>query len=166
MAKGNIVEDQVCLGQEWQLCAKTRLISAFEMDETPFGFLPFDGILGLGLPESSVTPDFNLAGNLAGAQVFRNDRFAVWLADASDGEDSEVSFGEMRPERFASELVWMSVERGGGLWVVPLEDLVLDGRRLGLCAAGCRAALDTGTSVLGVPPAQMQALTNELQVSD
>merc|ERR1719272_2148793 len=114
------------------------------MSDLPFALFPYDGILGIGLPESSVTPQFNLLGNLAEAGVFKNDRFALWLADPVDGEDSEITFGAFKQERIASEVIWMKVKDGTGLWQVPMEDFAVNNTKLGLCPKGREAALDTG----------------------
>merc|ERR1719238_1009080 len=100
-----MVHDDVCLGPPSpgsQLCAKMNFVAAESMSDEPFNLLPYDGILGLALPELSASKDFNIVGELAEQEVLKNDRFAIWLAGPNDGEDSEITFGDFKRERLAS----------------------------------------------------------------
>eukprot|EP00397_Hematodinium_sp_SG-2012_P034938 GEMP01037523.1.p1 GENE.GEMP01037523.1~~GEMP01037523.1.p1 ORF type:complete len:284 (+),score=73.96 GEMP01037523.1:17-868(+) len=108
-ASGHIVADTVCLGDNGSLCAKnTHFLAADEETRTPFASLPYDpqvdGILGLGLPATSVSVRFNFMGNLAENKDLSANRFAFWLASSQDDEPSEVTFGDFNPARLASGL--------------------------------------------------------------
>lgn len=157
-AAGNIVSDKVCLGPVENMCATTDLLAAVSMSDQPFGLLPYDGILGLGLPAASVKKSFNLLGNLADADSMRFNRFAVWFSKEGDSDDSEVTFGGLDEKRVGSDIVWMPVsgldrdgagDGGAGLWELPMHDIFVSDARINLCAGGhCKVALDTGTSVI------------------
>uniref|UniRef100_A0A7S4SQB0 Peptidase A1 domain-containing protein n=1 Tax=Alexandrium monilatum TaxID=311494 RepID=A0A7S4SQB0_9DINO len=47
---GHPLQDSVCLGQNGELCATAGLVEATETTDEPFNLLPYDGVLGLGLP--------------------------------------------------------------------------------------------------------------------
>lgn len=140
-------------------CIEMRLVSATEMAEDPFSSFQFDGILGLGLPALSQTPAFNLleAGALAsswsGDALGHRRMFAVFLAD-SDEEESEITFGGWDPARIqeGSELAWCDVrEPQDGYWQLDVFGITAGGEPLDFCSEGCRAIVDTGTSLLAVP---------------
>merc|ERR1719188_2539031 len=46
-------------------CAQLRVIAATDMTEDPFADFAFDGVLGLGLPALSQTPEFNFLHSAA-----------------------------------------------------------------------------------------------------
>lgn len=57
------MSDRVCIGSSkgQEVCIDDLgFIEAVEMTDNPFEDLPFDGILGLGLLDLSVTDQFNL----------------------------------------------------------------------------------------------------------
>lgn len=165
---GQLMSDRLCLGEEDNLCAQTAFIEATEMSEEPFGFLPYDGILGLGMPGASLEKPFNFLGNLAQAGVLELDRFAVWLALPSDGEDSEITFGAFDDARVASDnVIWRKIVRTEtGVWQLPLSDVVVDGQDQKICEdAPCWAGFDTGTTVIGGPRAIIEPLLLRLEIS-
>jgi len=150
-------------------CMSLRLIVATAMTEDPFTDFAFDGVLGLGLPGLSQAPEFNfveMAGRAREAIGGQGDyfkRFAVFLA-TSDNEQSELTFGGWRQEHFAShesghellEPAWCDVrEPEHGYWQIDVFGITANGHKLDYCGQGegqrCRAILDTGTSLLGVP---------------
>jgi len=78
--------------------------------------------------------------------------FAVFLS-RQDGGDSEISFGGYDERRASSALEWAPVALEDlGYWQVRLKAVRIGDQVLEDCAdGGCRAILDTGTSLLGVP---------------
>mmetsp|Transcript_56822 Transcript_56822/g.164607 ORF Transcript_56822/g.164607 Transcript_56822/m.164607 type:complete len:449 (+) Transcript_56822:163-1509(+) len=164
---GHLTSEHVCLGPEENLCAQSGLIEATRMSDAPFGLLPYDGILGLGMPGVSLRKHFNFMGNLAGAGVLEMDRFAVWISMDDDGEDSEVTFGAADEQRIGSpEIFWERLARPElGMWDLRLQDIVIDGTRLDACGShGCFAAFDTGTAVIAAPNGMVKELLAHLAV--
>jgi len=171
-ASGYFTTDRVCIGMSADICAKTAVIEATDMDAEPFNLVTFDGILGLGLPEASLDKRFNFLGNLAEKKALRNDRFAVWMAKPHDDKDSEMTLGGFDTQKLGSEVMWTPVRKldGGeasGFWEVKVHDVAVNGMKMGICpSGGCRAALDTGTSVIAGPTEMINALLTELSVAD
>lgn len=163
---GNLVKDKVCLGPEENLCVKTEFIEALTMSDEPFSLLPYDGILGLAMPGTSLSTYFNYMGNIAEAQSLKSNRFSVWMAKAGiDTEDSEITFGAFSEERMGSAITWHAVAKPEtGMWQIVLNDLVVNNAKLDLCRKGCMAAFDTGTAVIGGPTATIKAVIAELDV--
>lgn len=161
---GDLVYDIVCLSQPGS-CAKTGVIIATEMSHEPFSLFPYDGVLGLGLTESSLEPRFNLLGNFAEHHILQNNMFAIWLANEDEGQDSEVTFGSWKKTRLGSGILWVPVEYRTGVWQVPLVDVTVKNQKRDQCAGGCKALLDTGTNAIGMPNGMTEAILLELAIA-
>lgn len=148
-------------------CVKLRLIAATELSEEPFKDFQFDGILGLGLDGLSQTAEFNFLKVVAeSVREWGGDNpqtFAVFLAD-NEKEDSEIELGGWAPNHLVEDLSWGSVlEPEMGHWILPIKGLRVDGEKLNFCEEGCKAAVDTGTSLLAVPTAAFPELYDMLK---
>merc|ERR1712217_384138 len=79
-------------------------------------------------------------------------RFAVFLARSDKGR-SAIAFGGHEEQWAASEVRWTPVAMQElGYWQVQIKSVRIGDEVLEDCAdGGCRAILDTGTSLLGVP---------------
>lgn len=140
-------------------CVDLRLISATDMTEDPFSSFQFDGVLGLGLPSLSQTPEFNFVEAAAPAGAWTSlvpgseRMFAVFLAKSNE-EQSEITFGGWRDEHIkdGSQLSFCEArDPQDGYWQVDVFGIKANGKQLDFCTNGCRAIVDTGTSLLGVP---------------
>jgi len=149
---GEFCEDRVCLGPSPKDCTTVRLLLANEMSEDPFGLFVFDGVLGLGLDALALNPEFSFFGRMTRQQPSMLPQFSVFLA-RNDESLSTISFGGYQSERAASALSWTSVAMPElGYWQVTIQSVRIGGDVVEDCEAGrCRAILDTGTSLLGVP---------------
>eukprot|EP00913_Durusdinium_trenchii_P027999 g26250.t1 len=135
--------------------AKTDGKASMETEQ-PFGLVPFDGIFGLGLPQMSQAPHFNVLDCMIRDKVLKKNLFSVFLA-ADDKEESEISFGEYKPSRMAGELFWVPVSHPG-YWQVEMQDVTINDQPQELCNGRCQAAVDTGTSLLAGPSDVVGAL--------
>eukprot|EP00421_Protoceratium_reticulatum_P012161 CAMPEP_0168400324 /NCGR_PEP_ID=MMETSP0228-20121227/22541_1 /TAXON_ID=133427 /ORGANISM="Protoceratium reticulatum, Strain CCCM 535 (=CCMP 1889)" /LENGTH=678 /DNA_ID=CAMNT_0008413865 /DNA_START=130 /DNA_END=2166 /DNA_ORIENTATION=+ len=172
---GIFIEDSVCLDRSPSLppgdgkeqlsegqeaadrCVSLRMIAATEMSEDPFMSVGFDGVMGLGLPGLSQAPEFNflhvMAGNVRAAGGRRPNTFAVFLA-ASEDEESKVTFGGYDEEHLQGEIAWNPVFQPElGHWMVEIKRMRIDDHVLDFCREGCRAVMDTGTSLFATPGA-------------
>jgi len=165
-AEGELLMDSVCLGVEGDVCAMTGLVQMTKMSEAPFSMFPYDGILGVGMPQGSLEKNFNFIGNLAQQGALKRDRFSVWLANENDTESSEIVFGEVAEDRLASEILWMPVSRlDTGMWQTTMDDFTIDDAFSGLCGTvGCQAAFDTGTNAIAAPEHMVAALVSALNI--
>lgn len=156
---GVFVKDRICVGS---ICTHGDFVAAISESEEPFSLVPFDGIFGLSLPQMSESPHFNIFDCMIRDKVLKRDIFSVFFG-AEDAEVSEISFGEWRPERMASELFWVPVTNPG-YWQVFMQDITLDNEAQHLCADGCQVAVDTGTSLMAGPSDIVSALNDRLKV--
>lgn len=134
-------------------CIDMNLVATTDMTDDPFASFIFDGILGLGLTGLSQNANFNFLDVLpSGLDV--QPMFSVFLA-VTDSEESEITFGSYRPEHFLDPedgLKWATVQNAEeGYWQIDILGVTANGIKIDFCNDGCRAVVDTGTSLLGVP---------------
>lgn len=140
-------------------CTRLRVVLATEMTADPFGLFAFDGVLGLGLEALTLDPGFSFFRHLSRTHDQLQSHFSVYLA-RNDGGESEISFGGSDARRMTSELQWAPVVMPAlGYWQVQLKSVRIGDTPLDYCADGsCRAIVDTGTSLLGVPREAMRSM--------
>jgi len=151
---GEFIEEEACLGtMESPLCFKLRVVMATQMTPEPFGLFDFDGVLGLGLTALTLNAGFSFFGQLAEQRPAMRPVFAVFLARSEDEGGNWITFGGHDPERAESQVQWTSVAKEHfGYWQVQIRSVRVGGATVEECEDGtCRAILDTGTSLLGVP---------------
>lgn len=152
-------------------CVDLRLVATTEMSQDPFSSFEFDGVLGLGLSGLSQTSEFNFLETAASegswAPMPGAERtFAVFLA-VSDEEQSEITFGGWQVDRLneGEDLAWNYVRDPDlGYWQLKVFGISANGIKTDFCDDGsCRAVVDTGTSLLGVPSSLGRDLAKALR---
>jgi hypothetical protein len=162
---GVYVRDNICLG-EGDICCKADFVAATEESDEPFSLVPFDGILGLSLPQMAEGPAFSVLDQFVGAGALQQSLFGVFFGN--EGEQSEMTFGSYKKEHMDTEIFWAPVTTPG-YWQVAMDDITVDKQGLGLCNDAqqkCQVAVDTGTSLLAGPSDVVSALVDKLQVAD
>jgi len=157
---GQCLKDKVCIGSA---CATAMFIAAVEESASPFDVYAFDGILGLGLVSMAQSSAFHVMTRLVDDQLLRQPLFSVFMSD-SDAEESEVTFGEVKPEHMDGEIFWVPVTGNAGYWQVSVDDITLGSEKQQLCE-DCKAAVDTGTSQLAGPSDLVKELREKLKVN-
>lgn len=165
---GTFAHDTICLGT---MCTQLDFVTADTMTDEPFNLVPYDGILGLGMPQMSTQPSFNVMGELAEDNALKHNQYSIWLARDGDEEDSEIIFGDMNPNRLGSQLLWLplTTHKGGdpsGFWQITVADITVDNAKLGLCGDGCQAAADTSTTSIGLPADLYEVLSKQAPVRE
>jgi hypothetical protein len=162
---GMYMLDKVCLGPESQLCCKANFVAATEESEEPFSIVPFDGILGLSLPQMAEGQSFSMMDDLMRSGALKENVFAVFFGN--ENEDSEISFGSYSVHHMSTPLLWVPVTVPG-YWQVAMNDIAINDNATGICAGhdgGCQAAVDTGTSLLAGPSDVVVELVDKLGVA-
>lgn len=166
---GVFVEDRMCFGQRsptdsstnvpvsggTENCATMRFVAATDLSPDPFADLIFDGVLGLGLESLSQTASFNF---LQVASAITRERgsdwsrtFGIFLASSAE-ERSQITLGGWAEEHLEEQLQWSPVvDPHLGHWLLEIQELRVDGEPVAFCHQGCRAVVDSGTSLLAVP---------------
>mmetsp|Transcript_65847 Transcript_65847/g.122863 ORF Transcript_65847/g.122863 Transcript_65847/m.122863 type:complete len:489 (+) Transcript_65847:128-1594(+) len=133
-------------------CVNLRVVVATEMTQDPFSAFTFDGILGLGLESLALSPQFSFFAQLITQGVVDQPIFGVFLG-GSEYEESEIQFGGIAEEKLYSQVQWVPVALPElGHWEVAVRRVIVGDEVLDYCSdGGCRAVVDTGTSLLATP---------------
>ncbi|KAK0706794.1 aspartic peptidase domain-containing protein [Lasiosphaeria miniovina] len=122
-----------------------------------FTHFPFDGILGLSM---STGASDNFMQVLEDKKLLDSHMFSVSLSRNSDGPNTgEVSFGAIDKAKYTGDITYTSTSTNAkGDWAIPLDDIEYDGKSIGDGIKGRLAYIDTGTSFVFGPPADVAAL--------
>lgn len=172
---GEYIRDTVCMdsvavADRSQVCSSVDFLGVIQESKFPFIELPFDGIFGLGLGGLSAGPSFNFVNRLVANSSITNPIFAVFLRDLAADEESEITFGGYQVDRLiGGELTWLPMPREEaeekGYWLVQMRDVYVGEEALGLCgeeSSRCRVAIDTGSSLMMGPTAQVTKLLQKI----
>jgi hypothetical protein len=188
-AQGVIVEDVLCFNQRtnasvtnelWAKdsdskhatdmpgCFYMHFMAATDLSSDPFIDFGFDGVMGLSLVGLSETKEHNMLNVLSevldNSHTCASQSFGVFLAN-NPREESDIAFGGWNKEHLGEQLSWEPVHDPElGHWIVKVKGLRVDNERLDYCDDGsCKAAVDTGTALLSVPPTVFRQLFGMLR---
>jgi len=145
---------------------------ALEESTHPFADLPFDGLVGLGFPDvsgeeglpSSALP---IVDQMVKEKVLDRNVFSVYMSEDIN-KPGEISFGAADPQYTFSGHTpkWFPVI-SLDYWEIGLHGVKLNGKSFGACEKrGCRAAVDTGSSLITGPSSVINPLIQALNVAD
>lgn len=138
---------------------------------------PFDGILGLGYPQIAMPPDRERPvlppfDEMMNRKVLPSNQFAFYLSTCPSGQEqcdgSQLTLGGVDSSKFTGDIHYVQqvfYQSLLGYWLVKSTALTVGGKSLGLCTTpilGCPMVVDTGTSILVVPPGQMAKVTQAI----
>jgi cathepsin E len=152
---GSFVRDELCLAPK--SCTKIDFLTAIEESDEPFTDCDFDGIMGLGFADLSMSKGFNIMDQLQ--STLPKPMVSIFLSDESK---SVISFGGYDPDLAASAVLWAPVSHES-YWQIHIDDIAFGDEKSGLCS-DCQVAVDTGTSLLAGPSSVIEELRERLQV--
>lgn len=80
-------------------------------------------------------------------------------------EDSQVIFGQVDKSKFQGNIFWIDVINGlEYYWLIIIDDILVGGKTTNICEKGCRAAVDTGTSLLTAPSKDLSRLIDTIDI--
>jgi cathepsin D len=129
-----------------------------------FLFAKMDGIVGMAFASiavDGVTPMFD---NMIAQKTVESGLFHFYLSKDDGSPDSVMLLGGYDAKYFASPLQWHPVV-WETYWTVQIKDIAVGGQSTNPCPAeGCRAAVDTGTSLIAGPAEDIQPIMFKTRV--
>ena len=121
-----------------------------------FAFGRFDGILGLGLPSSSIFGVKTIFNEMVDQKVIMEPVFSVYLQKDGNGTSGgEIIFGGIDKTKYTGDLTYVPVS-GERYWQFTLDGFMLDDEEA--CDGGCEAVADTGRSWIIGPTQAVEML--------
>uniref|UniRef100_A0A8C8DK39 Cathepsin D n=1 Tax=Oryzias sinensis TaxID=183150 RepID=A0A8C8DK39_9TELE len=112
----------------------------------------FDGILGMAYPRISVDGVVPVFDNIMQQKKVDSNVFSFYLNRNPDTEPGgELLLGGTDPKYYSGDFHYVNISRQA-YWQIHMDG------QLSLCKGGCEAIVDTGTSLLTGPSAEVKAL--------
>jgi len=148
---GYVSQDTLSLGD----LSVTNQVFAEATQEPGLAFQvgKFDGILGMGWPSISVNGITPPIQNVLKEKVLNESVFSFFLP-STDGAQGELLIGGIDKTKFTGDLFYQKLS-DLSYWVITLDDLTLGGSSF---SSTKKAIIDTGTSLLAGPTADIKAL--------
>lgn len=111
----------------------------------------FDGIIGLGLPELAPKGTTSFLSNLKSGGQLSKVVFNLYYDRAQNLSRSHLSFGdpELNFLQNASLNYFPVVSKK--YWAIRLTSILVGGQEQGYCLMGCKAIIDSGSSLISAP---------------
>ncbi|XP_073512060.1 cathepsin D-like [Phyllobates terribilis] len=152
---GFLSQDTVTIGE--QQVVNQTFAEAVKQPGFVFVAAQFDGILGMGYPDISVDGVLPLFDNMMRQKLVEKNVFSFYLnRDPTAPVGGELLLGGTDSKYYTGDVHYLNVTRMA-FWQIKTDEVRV-GSQLILCKGGCQAIVDTGTSLITGPAAEIRAL--------
>jgi len=124
----------------------------------------FSGILGLAFPGMAAYGIVPVFDNIINQKLLKKNIMSFYYS-VNESTEGEITLGYIDPNRFSGKLSYYPVI-DKFYWTIRMDDIRLGKKSLGLCPEGCRAIVDTGTSLITGPTRDLTKLLHAIQVEN
>ncbi|CAD8133714.1 unnamed protein product [Paramecium octaurelia] len=125
----------------------------------------FDGIVGLAYPEMAAYNFNPLFDNIIKQKLLDRNVFSFYFSRQEGSRSSELTLGGWDTEHFTGDLHFHNVANKY-YWLLDADNILVNGKDLGLCKHGCKVVADTGTSLLTGPSDDLYDLLDTLNIDE
>merc|ERR1711934_57631 len=147
---GKVVVDNVEVGGLHLKNARIGVVTAEK--GSAFEHAAFSGLVGMAYPSLARAGMHPVFDQMMHSKLMKNNRFTFFMSDTEGSKaKSGIWFDDVPKSLFKGELKKHPVI-AKGYWSVKLLDIKVGGKPTGVCGnKGCKAAVDSGTSLLTAP---------------
>ena len=130
-----------------------------------FTKLKFAGILGLSFPNLSNLKHIPIFDNIMKKKKLVNNWFSFYLTDQNEKGKSQIILGKPDKKFYKGKIKWHKVTETK-YWQVEMHDVYVNGKPIGACKNKCKLVLDTGTSIMTGPSADLDMLLSKIKLNN
>ncbi|KAJ7119368.1 aspartic peptidase domain-containing protein [Mycena crocata] len=160
---GSVFEDTISLGPYYEFS-----VDFLQITEVSQGLIPspVSGILGLAFHGVAQVAGIPLWESLIGTgrtpaplMAFWLSRFVGSMSATKEQPGGSFTFGGVNSSLFSGEIEFLDItDTENTFWSLNLSDITVQGKAVNIVSATKTAVIDTGTSAIGGPPADVKAI--------
>ena len=122
----------------------------------------FSGIVGLSYPSLSINEQTPLFDSIIDSKQLDKNVMTFYYSK-SEGQKGQMTLGYIDDSKYKGDINYYTVIEKK-YWSIKLTDILVNGTSLGVCSDSnpCSAIIDTGTSMISGPSADVDKLLNKL----
>jgi len=158
--KGFVSVDKVCVAG---VCVDSQgFAEAVHEPGITFIAAKFDGILGMGWSTISVDGLPTVFDNMIAQKKVDSPVFSFYLnRDPNDSNGGKLVLGGSDKTLYTGEMSYIPLSQTT-YWQVNMDKVSVAGDDASVCANGCEAVMDTGTSLIAGPAADIKAINKAI----
>ncbi|CAD8132993.1 unnamed protein product [Paramecium octaurelia] len=130
-----------------------------------FAYSDFDGIVGLAYPTMAAYHFNPLFDNIMQQKLLDRNVFSFYFSRQENSRTSELTLGGWNQEHFVGELHFHNVANKY-YWLLEADNILVNGKDLGICKRGCKVIADTGTSLITGPSDDLYDVIDALNIDE
>ncbi|KAG0661883.1 hypothetical protein C6P46_003774 [Rhodotorula mucilaginosa] len=162
-ASGSLVEDRISIANYTQ---PNQIFAACStMNNIVDGTI--SGILGLGWQNIAASQAMPLVQSLYENNTLPEPVFAFafethtfYTNSAPTAPGGTLTIGGLDTSQYTGSINWVSLVQPAGYWAIPLQDIHVGGKSLGITDQ--QVVIDTGTTLIGMPTADAQQVYSQI----
>jgi cathepsin D len=124
----------------------------------------FSGILGLAYPSMAAYNQLPVFDSIIKQKLLKHNIMTFYYS-LNEDTDGQISLGFIDESKFKGKIYYYDVI-DKYYWTISLRDIRYNGKSLGLCDQGCKAVVDTGTTLNTGPSEDISKLLNKIPVEN